>query len=129
MKKTLGIDLGGTKVLLLCDDLKASFKTGISFTPANLIEIIKHFIKLHKLTLEQIGLAVPSLVNAEGIIAECDVLPLFKGWPATKRMQGLAAKIAVVNDVKAALLEEMHAAPADTTGGVIMVGQRLVLPL
>lgn len=71
--------------------------------------------------LGRIGLAVPGLTN-NGKVTDCDVLPAFRGWQAQQIMQVCARKMIVLNDVEAALLEEMHDAPVDVTAGVIMVG-------
>lgn len=118
----IGIDLGGTKLLLLCGDIEEVCVTGISFTPDELLLQLEFFITRHALTPTCIGLAVPGLVENDGCIAACDVLPAFKGWQARYALQKFCASVAVLNDVKAAMLEEMQDVPENTTGGVIMVG-------
>lgn len=118
---TIGMDLGGTRLLLCCGELEESFSTGALFTPTQLLQLLESFIERHGLQPECIGLAVPGLVS-NGKVIDCDVLPAFKGWPAQKALQAHAQQVAVLNDVEAALLEEMHDAPANITGGVIMVG-------
>lgn len=119
---TIGMDLGGTNLLFCCGALEESFVTGASFTPQQLVEILAEFIERHALVPQRIGLTIPGLVGPDGQVADCDVLPAFTGWQAADAMRQHAGQVAVLNDVEAALLEEMHDAPAVITGGVVMVG-------
>ena len=121
-EQTLGLDLGGTKLLLRCEAIEETSRTGSSFTPDDLMRQVQSFIARHGLSPARIGLAVPGLVDRSGRIAACDVLPSFAGWPASAAIKDLCGGVAVLNDVKAALLEEVHDAPRDMTGGVIMIG-------
>jgi predicted NBD/HSP70 family sugar kinase len=119
---SIGIDLGGTKLLLMCQTAEEILGTGPSFSPDDLMRHVKAFVARHGEHPGQVGLAVPGLVDARGGIVACDVLPSFKGWPAAQAMQDVCTRVVVLNDVKAAFLEEMHDAPAGLTGGVIMIG-------
>lgn len=118
----VGMDLGGTRLLIRGAEVEETFRTGPSFTPEKLLQFLESFIARHAIRPECIGLAIPGLVGSDGCVADCDVLPAFRDWPAGRAMQTHATQVAVLNDAEAALLEEMHAVPAGTTGGVIMVG-------
>lgn len=118
----IGIDLGGTKLLLLCEHAEAIYSTGIGFTPDQLLAHLDNFITQNELTPSSIGLAVPGLVNASGDIVLSDVLPAFNGWQATQALQPWCNTIAVLNDIKAALIQEFSHASKDITAGVVMVG-------
>lgn len=54
---TLGMDLGGTRLLLCCDEIEENYSTGISFTPVRLLQLLESFIERHELRLGRIGLA------------------------------------------------------------------------
>lgn len=119
---SIGIDLGGTKLLILYDQIEEVFSTGISFTPKELITHIQSFILKHKIKPKSIGLAVPGLVTADGCIAACDVLPAFVGWQGNEALYSFCSKTIILNDIKAALYEELSETSSDITAGVIMVG-------
>lgn len=119
---TIGIDLGGTKLLLLCGEAEQRSETGPDFAPADLVVRLRAFATSHGLRPRAMGIAVPALVDAGGRVGACDVLPRFSGWDAATDLAGLADRVVVINDVKAALAEEMHDAPPGITAGVIMAG-------
>jgi len=119
---TIGIDLGGTKVLILTGDREEESPTGPDFSPAALEARIRGFVAGSSPKPAAIGIAVPGLVDAERHIAACDVLPKFAGWNPGESLADLGARIVVANDVKAALAEEMHDLPPGETAGVVMAG-------
>ena len=119
---SIGIDLGGTKLLLLCEHAEAIYSTGIGFTPDQLLAHLDNFITQNELTPSSIGLAVPGLVSASGDIVLSDVLPAFNGWQAAQALQPWCNTVAVLNDIKAALIKEFSHASKDVTAGVVMVG-------
>lgn len=84
---SIGIDLGGTKLLLLCEHAEAIYSTGIGFTPDQLLAHLDNFITQNELMPSSIGVAVPGLVSASGDIVLSDVLPAFNGWQATQALQ------------------------------------------
>lgn len=118
----LGVDLGGTKLLMICGDAEQRSETGPDFSPAELVARIRGFAEDHGINPRGIGIAVPALVDANGRIGACDVLPRFSDWDAATALAPLADRVVATNDVKAALAEEMHDAPPDVTAGVIMAG-------
>jgi hypothetical protein len=119
---TLGIDLGGTKLLLCGEGVYQRIETGSAFTPNDLSHHLRKFVASHRLSPTRIGIAVPGLVDADGAVLASDVLPLFSGWQPKCDLAAMKVKWSVLNDVKAALIEEMHDAPPGLTGGVVMVG-------
>lgn len=119
---TIGIDLGGTKALMLCGETEARLDTGPGFSPEALKQRLRAFASGLGAPPDGIGIAVPGLVDLSGRITACDVLPRFAGWDPHAAFADFGCKIAVANDVKAALAEEMHDAPPGATVGVVMTG-------
>ena len=119
---TIGVDLGGTKALILCGNVEERSETGPQFSPVELEDRLRRFLKAHNIHPAGIGVAVPGLVGVSGRIAACDVLPKLAGWRPQAAFGDLRCKVAVANDVKAALAEEMHDATPGATLGVVMAG-------
>ncbi|RFP97505.1 ROK family protein [Pseudomonas putida] len=118
----IGADLGGTKLLLLCGAFSRRFETGPGYTPEDFSAQLRAFIDDLNLRPARIGIAVPGLVASDGEIVSCDVLPSLTGWRPETSLKALGCQVTVINDVEAALLEEMQDASDDFTGGVIMAG-------
>ncbi len=118
----IGIDLGGTKVLIVAGNLEEKVKTGVDFRSTQLEIIINSFIKKYNLSPIGIGIAIPGLLNKDDTIVSCDVLPNFKGWNAKNALSKYNTVVKSINDVKSALAQEFHDCNHDFTGGVIMVG-------
>ncbi|GLO40318.1 hypothetical protein PPUN15366_19620 [Pseudomonas putida] len=118
----IGADLGGTKLLLLCGAFSRRFETGPGYTPEDFSAQLRAFIDDLNLRPTRIGIAVPGLVASDGEIVSCDVLPSLTGWRPETSLKALGCQVTVINDVEAALLEEMQDASDDFTGGVIMAG-------
>ncbi len=118
----IGVDLGGTKLLIATGEERYQVPTGACFTSTQIEEQIRKFIHQLGLTPHGIGIAIPGLVNDMGCIQACDVLPGIVGWCPAEAFADLGCTIAVINDINAALLEEFHDAELQLTGGVIMVG-------
>lgn len=122
MTGTIGIDLGGTTLRWFDGSVEGVVPTGRSFAPSDLLETLRQLFPQDAPGFEGLGLAVPGLVDADGTIVESDVLPAFDGWRAAAGLAGSARRVVVLNDVRAALVEEMRGAADSTTGGVVMVG-------
>jgi len=122
LESAVGVDLGGTKALLLAGTHAMRFDTGPSFSPRDFAAILDSFIATTRIRPARVGIGVPGLVDAAGEVAACDVLPALAGWRPAAALAALGCPVAVVNDVEAALLEELHDAPRDVTAGVVMVG-------
>lgn len=119
---TIGVDLGGTKLLMVSGAQQMRIQTGSSFSSADLEHHLREFIQGLDAVPSGIGIAIPGLVDGTGCIQACDVLPEIVGWNPVEGLADVGCPIQVVNDVNAALAEEFHDAPAKLTGGVIMVG-------
>ncbi len=119
---TVGVDLGGTKALFLCGDDEERSETGRGFSPGVFEQRLRDFIARCGIRPAGIGIAAPGLVDVQGRLSACDVLPAFAGWDGRQAFADLGCRVAVANDVKAALAEEMHDAAPGTTAGVVMAG-------
>ncbi len=120
----LGIDAGGTKLLLLAQwsdhrDVDR-VPTGSAFTGRHLDAEIDRFVSALGTAPVGAGVAVPGLVAADGSVQTCDVLPLLVGWRA--EALGRLCPVRLLNDVAAASLEELHDLPAGSTAAVVMAG-------
>jgi len=119
---TIGVDLGGTKALFVRGDRASRVDTGPAFAPDDFVARLAAFVA-EEGEPSRIGIAVPGLVDGSGRVVACDVLPALAGWSPRAALVDLGyAHVEVVNDVRAALLEEMHDAPAGVTAAVVMVG-------
>ncbi len=115
---SLGIDLGGTKLLILAETPAGQrtwkFPTGPGFTPddfnAHLATVLAELAPAEV----SYGIAVPGLVAADGTIGPCDVLPLCNGWRPTAA--------AVLNDGQAALTAYAANAAPDSTLAIVGSG-------
>ena len=120
---TIGVDLGGTKALFVRGDRARRVDTGAAFGPGEFVARLASFVGEDGEPPQRIGIAVPGLVDGDGRVVACDVLPALAGWSPRAALAAIGyAHVAVVNDVRAALLEEMHDAPAGVTAAVVMVG-------
>ena len=124
MRSKVGIDLGGTKLLMVADGpggrAVERVSTGMTFDGKALEAAIARFLDAHHDAASAVGLAVPGLVGPGPIVQACDVLPGIVGWRPPPSLT--ARRFAMVNDAAAALAEECHDAPADVTAAVVMVG-------
>jgi predicted NBD/HSP70 family sugar kinase len=119
---TIGVDLGGTKLLMVAGAQQLRIQTRASFSSIDLENHLRDFIQRLDARPSGIGIAIPGLVDSAGCIQVCDVLPGIVGWNPVEALADVGCSIKVVNDVNAALAEEFHDAPSKVTGGVIMVG-------
>ena len=115
---SLGVDLGGTKLLVLAEtptgERTWKFPTGPAYTPADLeahLAAVRAELAPAAVTL---GIAVPGLVDADGVVGPCDVLPLFNGWRPNAA--------AVLNDGQAALTAYAANALPDATVAIVGSG-------
>lgn len=118
----IGIDLGGTKVLIIAGSFEEKYPTGVKFTPSQLEGILRSFIERNNLKPEGIGIAIPGLINKTGDVLLCDVLPCFTGWNAHKDLGKFSPKIRSINDIRAALNHEYSEVNHNLTSGLVMVG-------
>ncbi len=120
----VGVDIGGTKMLMLADgqDLESPLTrrlaTGLSVTPADIETAIRAFLADQDLKPTALGIAVPGLVE-NGRVRISDVLPQLTGW------QGLhsdGAPPLLVNDIRGALAQESAGLSESSSAAVIVCG-------
>jgi len=120
----LGIDLGGTKMLMLAalggEPRIERLATGPAAGIADLEAAIAAFVARLPMPPRAIGIAVPGLVGPAGEVIACDVLPGIVGWRPDQPSH--PAPVAVLNDAEAALVEDTCDLAADATAAVVMVG-------
>jgi predicted NBD/HSP70 family sugar kinase len=119
---TIGVDLGGTKLLMVSGAQQLRVQTGTAVSSVDLEHHLRGFIQRLDAVPNGIGIAIPGLVDSTGSVQACDVLPGIVGWNPIEVLADVGCPIKVVNDVNAALAEEFYDAPATQTGGVIMAG-------
>lgn len=119
---TVGVDLGGTKLLLTYGARVERLATGPVFTATALEAALRAFVGSLPERPEALGLAVPGLVDSSGSIVACDVLPELVGWSAPQTLQDLACPVMVTNDLTAALAEEFADAEPGLTAGIVLAG-------
>jgi glucokinase len=124
-KMKIGIDIGGTKMLLITYNEKiverSQLNTGANFSPSEAEIAISNFIQKLPEPPTSIGIAIPGLVSRDGQVIACDVLPKICGWFPSARFSKICP-VRVLNDAEAALFEVIHGLEANVTAAVIMVG-------
>ncbi len=124
-RMTVGLDLGGTKLLMVAGDGEERrverVATGPAFGPEALEAEVRRFVRALPRAPEAVGLAVPGLVGADGRVQACDVLPRVVGWRPAAALSG-PWDFHVLNDAEAALVEEAQDAPPEATIAVVMAG-------
>jgi predicted NBD/HSP70 family sugar kinase len=122
LESAIGVDLGGTKALFVSAAHSLRFDTGPSFSGADFAAMLESFMASTRVRPSRIGIGVPGLVDRCGRVVVCDVLPALAGWLPATALRDLGCEIVVINDVQAALREELHDAPAGLTAAVVMAG-------
>ena len=120
--RIVGIDIGGTKLLLASEGTVERHDTGTSFGPQEIADAIRAFVGGLDGSCAALGIAVPGLVEDGDHVVACDVLPRLTGWRASRGLATMGVRTVVVNDVQAALAEAFHDAPTGTTAGIVMAG-------
>ena len=127
---TVGMDLGGTKLLIEGGGYCQTMQTGPDFSPQDLVDCFLDFCKTYRLFPDVVGLAVPGLVDMSGVIVDCDVLPQLTGWKAREVLTKSLGKISevkssphivIANDVKAGLIEEFSEESGQGFCGVLVM--------
>ncbi|MBH0310982.1 ROK family protein [Alcaligenes faecalis] len=120
-QSAVGVDLGGTKLLLRYRDHSLRFETGPDFGAADLTEILKNFIRQYVEPGGVIGIAVPGVVENDTVVA-CDVLPELAGWKASTLLCQKIGQVSLANDANAALHATVTDLASDKTAITVMVG-------
>lgn len=113
----VGVDLGGSKLLIRHRDRWLRCSTGPGFGGAELTAHLLRFLDGQAEPAAAVGIAVPGLVEDGTRIAACDVLPKLTGWDMHASLGARVAALALVNDAKAAL----HATTAGLVPGAVAV--------
>lgn len=123
VKSSIGIDLGGTKMLLVGNRngkiVSRKYPTGKSVSFDCLLKNYHDFLEEEKLETISLAVAVPGLVCADEV-HECDVLPCLKGIKTDSFSTKYPVKF--INDVEAALEEEKKNYSDVDNLTVIMIG-------
>lgn len=120
-QSAVGVDLGGTKLLLRYRDHTLRFDTGPAFGTAELTEILKDFIEKHVEPGDVVGIAVPGVVEKDTVVA-CDVLAGLVGLNAKTLLGEKVSKVSLANDANAALHATVVDLAGDKTAITVMVG-------
>lgn len=121
---SLGVDIGGTKMMLLVEykgeKVSRTVPTGKECTPDKIRKEIIKFVSNLPFTIDCMGVAVPGLVEQGQKVVISDVLPHIAGMDANfLKINNIP--VYMINDVKAALIRETNLNKnIDTV--VIMVG-------
>lgn len=107
-KVHVGVDIGGTKLLVLAEhkgeQSSKTIKTGPNFGPKEVEAALLGFLKDLNASAASVGFAIPGLVDTNGTVLASDVLPKLGNW-SPKKSQALECPISVLNDAEAALVE------------------------
>lgn len=139
----VGIDIGGTKMLLVAYEhlangdslealepiqaIQATMPTGPQFDSRTAEAAIARFIAQLPAAPCTIGIAVPGLVTtghaeAGDRVLSCDALLGLDSWTPAKQFARETCQVTVLNDIEAALTaEKIHFAP-HSQAAVVMVG-------
>ncbi len=122
MGTRVGIDIGGTKLLVVAETGAGSrqvwrFPTGPGAGPETLLAHVRPL--LEECVDPVIGVAIPGMVDAAGRVRDCDVLPKLVGWEPARWLPNVKA---VINDGEAALVTVTQGRGPDATVAAIGVG-------
>jgi predicted NBD/HSP70 family sugar kinase len=118
----VGIDIGGTKMLVVAGGETLRVDTGPDATPAQLERAIRDQLVRLGITPTVMGIAIPGLVEADGRVRMSGVLPKLAGWHPAVAFADYGCTVHALNDAEAALVEEAQDLPADATAGIVMAG-------
>jgi predicted NBD/HSP70 family sugar kinase len=121
----IGIDIGGTKMLAIARDseiqARSQINTGRDFSAADAEAEIDRFMQTLSTPPRSIGIAIPGLVDRQGIVIACDVLPNLVGWQPSIAFADICS-IDVMNDAEAALRQVVSELKPQTVAAIVMVG-------
>lgn len=120
--QAIGIDIGGTKLLLIAGEHQVRLPTGAEADGATLEAAIRAELARLQVRPSLIGIAIPGLVDADGRVEMSGVLPRLAGWRPADALADLGVPVHALNDAEAALVEEAHTLPPGATAGIVMAG-------
>lgn len=118
----VGIDIGGTKLLLKAGERSARLPTGPAATAADIEAAIRHQLRAWELRPTLIGVAIPGLVDRSGRVVISNVLPGLNRWWPRDALADLGCPVTALNDAEAALVEEAQDLPPEATVALVMAG-------
>jgi len=125
MNPIVGVDIGGTKMLMVTEIdgqyIEKRISTGINFTKYNVKNELENFISQLPFVPGGIGIAIPGLVKDSDVVEISDVLPKIKGMN-TEFLKLGDLPVYFINDVKTALVHESQLFNEKSMIVVIMVG-------
>lgn len=122
ISRPVGIDIGGTKLLLIAGEQQVRLPTGADADGAMLEAAIRAELARLGVRPSLIGIAIPGLVDAGGRVEMSGVLPRLAGWRPADALADLGCRVQALNDAEAALVEEAQALPPGATAGIVMAG-------
>ena len=117
----VGVDLGGSKLLVRYRDRWLRQETGPGFDGEALTAILRRFLDALDRPPAGLGVAVPGLVDGATVVA-CDVLPGLAGWDIGQALGARAPRRVLVNDAKAALHATTAGLPPAAVAVTVMAG-------
>lgn len=115
MGTTIGIDLGGTKMLMLARDASGNLvaeqeiATGPDTTASDIESTVTSFCSALDSTRDRIAIAEPGLVSGNCRVVTSDVLPKIANW--TPFENSTLGPVYVINDVRASLASAVATRP------------------
>ena len=130
MERLVGVDIGGTKMLMLCPTeegyIEKKVPTGRDCPPHRLKAELDDFLSGLPFVPAGGGLAIPGLVEGDHTVQISNVVPLLAGITGAYFGAG-RFPVRFLNDVKAAVLAEAANYAPDAGVAVIMAGTGIAL--
>lgn len=121
----VGIDIGGTKLLIKAGARVARHPTGPDADAELVEDLLRAQLRDWGLAPAALGIAVPGLVDRAGRVVQSAVLPGLDAWDPCAALRDCCDRIAVLNDAEAALCAEIAEAQdlaPDATVALVMAG-------
>jgi glucokinase len=121
----VGVDIGGSKMLSLAiegsSQIRSQITTGQDFSISDAQSEIEQFIHTLPMLPKSIGIAIPGLVDRQGVVIACDVLPQLVGWQPARALSSICP-VKALNDAEASLVQVVSDLQPQSVIIVVMVG-------